>query len=209
MSRVLILYGTTDGHTARIGRFLDLELQRAGAEVDLIEAGTLDTEPRPDHYDGVIVAASVHVHGYQRAVRRWVTAHAPTLRTRPTAFISVSLGVLQEDPAVKLAVDSIVQHFLDGNEWHPTFVKSVAGALPYTHYGFLKRLVMRHIARKAGGDTDITRDYEYTDWSDLETFAVEFYGALAGGREGGRAEENEEVSSCSCSCRLQESAGEV
>jgi menaquinone-dependent protoporphyrinogen IX oxidase len=30
---------------------------------------------------------------------------------------------------------------------------------------------MRSIARREGGDTDITHDYEYTDWDAVEEFA--------------------------------------
>ena len=33
---------------------------------------------------------------------------------------------------------------------------------------------MRRIVAKAGGDTDTTRDYEYTDWDDLWAFARAF-----------------------------------
>ena len=37
----------------------------------------------------------------------------------------------------------------------------------------MKRLVMRVIAKRAGGDTDTSRDYVYTDWEALERFAGE------------------------------------
>ena len=56
--------------------------------------------------------------------------------------------------------------------------KPVAGALPYTRYNWFIRRVMKRIAAKAGGDTDTTRDYEYTDWQDLRSFAEQF-GVLA------------------------------
>ena len=54
----------------------------------------------------------------------------------------------------------------------------MAGALPYTRYNWLIRRVMKRIAAKAGGDIDTTRNYEYTDWQDLRTFAEQF-GPLA------------------------------
>jgi menaquinone-dependent protoporphyrinogen oxidase len=38
---------------------------------------------------------------------------------------------------------------------------------------------MRRIAAKAGGDTDVSRDYEYTDWNDVRDFAVGFAGVVA------------------------------
>jgi menaquinone-dependent protoporphyrinogen oxidase len=33
---------------------------------------------------------------------------------------------------------------------------------------------MKRIVSKAGGDTDTSRDYEYTDWTDVGEFAREF-----------------------------------
>jgi menaquinone-dependent protoporphyrinogen oxidase len=38
---------------------------------------------------------------------------------------------------------------------------------------------MRFIVRMARGDTDTSRDYEYTDWSAVERFASEFAARLA------------------------------
>ena len=34
--------------------------------------------------------------------------------------------------------------------------------------------VMRRIVSKEGGDTDTSRDYEYTDWAAVDAFAREF-----------------------------------
>jgi menaquinone-dependent protoporphyrinogen oxidase len=38
--------------------------------------------------------------------------------------------------------------------------------------------MMVRIVRKAGGDTDTSRDYEYTDWTDLRAFAEKFARSL-------------------------------
>ena len=62
----------------------------------------------------------------------------------------------------------------------PGIVKTVAGALPYTRYGWLKRWLLRRIVRQHGGDTDWTRDFEYTDWDDLRAFAHSFNEMIQG-----------------------------
>jgi menaquinone-dependent protoporphyrinogen oxidase len=172
MSRLLILYGTTDGHTARIADFLAGELRSLGAFVDVIEARTASPDPR--EYDGVIVAASLHARGYQRPVVRWARAHAADLRKMPSVFLSVCLSVLQKEPEVRRDLAAIVKNIEDRTGWRPLPVKHVAGALLYTRYGWLKRMVMRSISRRAGGETDVSRDYEYTDWADLRGFAAAF-----------------------------------
>jgi menaquinone-dependent protoporphyrinogen oxidase len=58
--------------------------------------------------------------------------------------------------------------------WWPLEVASFAGALPYRRYPFPLRLVMRFIVGRAGGDTDTSRDYEYTDWDAVDRFAAGF-----------------------------------
>jgi menaquinone-dependent protoporphyrinogen oxidase len=46
---------------------------------------------------------------------------------------------------------------------------------------------MKRIVSKGGGDTDTSRDYEYTDWEDLRTFAREFAGYVLVGHLVGAA----------------------
>jgi menaquinone-dependent protoporphyrinogen oxidase len=167
------VYGTTDGHTSKIAAALADVLRAGRASVDVFDAAGREN-PSPDSYDATIVVASVHVGAFQRAVRRWVWEHRVGLAANPSAFVAVCLAVLDHDPATDRNIAAIVERFLGRTGWTPSLRKVVAGALLYTHYGWLKRQIMRRIARRAGGDTDITRDYEYTDWQDLEAFAREF-----------------------------------
>jgi menaquinone-dependent protoporphyrinogen oxidase len=173
MPRILILYGTTEGHTEKVARFLTNQLRWKGAIVHSVQAGPAD--PDPGEYDAVIVAASVHAGGYQSAVVRWARAHAEALSGKPSAFVSVCLAVLQKDLKVQRELGAIVNRFEARTGWKPAQVKLVAGALPYTRYGWLKRMLMRRIVKKAGGATDVSRDHEYTDWDDLGTFAAAFF----------------------------------
>lgn len=178
MPRFLVLYGTTDGHTAEIARFLMGELEKLGALVDVFDASY--GAPSPAQYDGVIVAASIHVGGFQRDVVRWVITHRDELDRTHAVFLSVCLSVLQQDPGVVRELAGIINRFKIRTGWQPAATKLVAGALLYTRYSWLKRLAMRHIARKAGGGIDTSRDYRYTDWSDLTAFAREFHATHGG-----------------------------
>jgi menaquinone-dependent protoporphyrinogen oxidase len=180
MARFLVLYGTTDGHTARIARTIADALRIQGSEVDVIDAADASPSIWPHDYSGVVIAASVHAGRYQAAVRSWVRAYAPILQERPTAFVSVCLGVLQQDPRVRRDLDLIIDRFVKETGWRPTTTKIVPGALFYTRYNWIKRLVMKRIARKAGGDTDTTRNYVYTDWNDVRRFAEEFGRSVSG-----------------------------
>lgn len=171
--RMLVIYGTTEGQTAKIAGAMAATIRRCGVSVDLAEAGPA-WDPAPEDYAAVIVAASVHAGGYQRALRRWVRSHAKALYGRPTAFVSVCLAIVKPTPEVMRDLSVIMSRFFEATGWTPKETKSVAGALPYSKYGWLKRRIMRRIVAKAQGDTDMTRDYEYTDWDDLRTYAQQF-----------------------------------
>ena len=172
MSRILVLYGTTDGQTAKIASALGNALRMQGSDVDVVQAGR--DAPAPDGYAGIIVAASLHGGKYQRPVRIWASKYAQTLNEKTTAFLSVCLAVLQQEPKVQQELSTIIGRFLTSACWRPTLTKPVAGALLYSRYNPFKRWVMKRIVQKGGGDTDTSRDYEYTDWDDLRGFAGEF-----------------------------------
>jgi menaquinone-dependent protoporphyrinogen oxidase len=180
MTDFLVIYGTTDGQTAKIANALAKDLRSLGATADVFNAAS--SSPSPAGYRAVVVAGSVHAGGYQSEVARWLAQYRDHLVARPTAFVSVCLGVLQHDPAVDAELEAIMMRFFEKTRWTPTIKKVVAGALPYTRYNLFKRWMMRRIVRKAGGDTDMTRDYEYTDWSDLAAFAQTLIELAAGQR---------------------------
>jgi menaquinone-dependent protoporphyrinogen oxidase len=172
MSRILVLYGTSEGHTAKVARAIAARLAASGVDADVQEAVIGD--PLPAAYDGVVVAASLHAGGYQKAVSKWLRNHAKEFGPRPTAFVSVCLAVLSRDEKTRDEARAIPHRYVDRLGWQPTMIKVVAGALPYTKYNFFVRWMMKRIVAGAGGDTDTSRDYEYTDWQDLRAFADRF-----------------------------------
>ena len=185
MARILVFYGTTDGQTAKIAAAIGDELRAGGGIVDVVDAAGSGSTTRPDDYDAVIVAASVHASGYQKSVQRWVTRHSVALGGRRSAFVSVCLGVLEKKPEVDRALAEIRRKFFDATGWQPQTTHVVAGALLYRRYNFLKRWTMRRIVARAHGDTDTSRNYEYTDWDDVKAFARAFGAGVRGATERG------------------------
>jgi menaquinone-dependent protoporphyrinogen oxidase len=181
MKQILIVYGTTDGQTRKIAQVLAENFRARLCHVDLLDAGGTSRPLSPEGYDGVIVAASVHIGSFQRTVARWVRAHAHVLNHMPTAFLSVCLAVLEQRPEPRREMETIVQRFVRAAGWRPTMTRLVAGAVLYTRYPWLKKWMMKRIVGKAGGGTDTRRDYEYTDWNDLRAFTAEFLEAVPAG----------------------------
>jgi menaquinone-dependent protoporphyrinogen oxidase len=175
MSFVLIAYGTTDGHTARIVAAAAEALRKAGVRVD-VRTGqdSLTAWLLPADYDAVIVAASIHASGFQWEIQKWATFHHDALNAMPTLFLPVCLSTLQPEPAVQAELQQIIDTFVKKTGWKPGVTHAVAGALAYRRYGWFKRLIMKRIARRAGGDTDTSRDWVYTDWKDLDHTVLAF-----------------------------------
>jgi menaquinone-dependent protoporphyrinogen oxidase len=181
LPRLLVLYGTATGQTQKIARALGQTIRGTGVDVDVVRAE--DGSPDPSAYASVIVAAPVRGGRYPRAVRRWVTAHAAALHERPTAFVSVCLAVLDKNPKTIVMLDNIMQRFFAETGWRPATTKVVAGALLYRQYNWITRWIMRRIVARANGDVDTSRDYEYTDWTDLKAFGREYARGLAAATE--------------------------
>jgi menaquinone-dependent protoporphyrinogen oxidase len=178
MSRILMVYGTTEGQTEHIVDVMASVAREAGHDVvtaDVIGFGADWPEPRPE---AVLVAGSVHAGRHPEALGRFVHSHRHRLEAVPTAFLSVSLSAAG-DEAKRHEAETYVQTFLQETEWHPTMAGAVGGALRYSRYGFVKRVVMKQIAKSTGLPTDTSHDHELTDWAEVAHFAEEFY-RLAG-----------------------------
>jgi menaquinone-dependent protoporphyrinogen oxidase len=171
MTRILLVYGTTEGHTLRVVSELAREIERADVEADVFAASP--TTPGPADYRAVIVAASLHAGRYQRPVGTWIRQHAGELRDKPSAFLSVCLMAADRSPEAQDTLDDLMRKFVKSCGWDPLYLKPVAGALLYTKYGWFTRWMMKRISARHGGDTDTTRDYDYTDWADVRAFARE------------------------------------
>jgi menaquinone-dependent protoporphyrinogen oxidase len=174
MAQVLCCYGTSEGQTASIAERMGDVIDGEGHGVTLVHLSHPPDGLDPGAYDGVIVGASIHGGSHQRYVTRFVRDHVETLNRRPSAFFSVSLTAAHEDSEARAPATDLLEDFLDETGWNPDGTLTVAGALKYSEYGLLKRFVMRRIAGRASGDTDTSRDYEYTDWDDVDAFAREF-----------------------------------
>ncbi|MGH1565355.1 flavodoxin domain-containing protein [Mumia sp. DW29H23] len=175
MSRILILYGSTEGQTATIAEHVADVVRGHGHDVDVADVKR-SRRLRLDPYDAVVVGASIHMGKHDHRVVDFVTRHREALEHVPSAFFSVSLAAHGDEGTAERYVEELERR----TGWRPAVVARFAGALRYTRYGILKRHMMKRIALdKPGGlGTDISRDYEYTDWAAVERFADDVVLAL-------------------------------
>ncbi len=192
MSSFLILYGTGEGQTAKIAERIADAIGERGHE-----ATTIDVENGSDpvslaSYDAAVVGASIHVGKHQDAVREFVAANRDALSAMPTAFFQVSLSSATEENREEAA--GYVESFLTETGWHPDRVGQFGGALRFSEYGFLKRLLMKRIAKDLLAETgDADSDVEFTDWEAVDAFAADV-AAFVEGRLGVTPEGTEPTS---------------
>lgn len=173
MARILILYATRKGQTKKISARIAERLAARNHTVEVIDT---DHPTRPldvGRFDKVVVCAPIIAGGYPRSIARFVQVHRAELQRVASVFVSVGLAVASRTSDGRAQSLAVVEKFLQKTGFRPGQVELVAGALPYTKYDFLTRFVMRRIAAKEGGETDTSRDYEYTDWAAVDRFATD------------------------------------
>ena len=170
MTRILIVYATREGQTAKIAHHITASLEQHACVGELLDTDGASGPPNFAAVNGVIVIAPIHAGGYPRSLVRFVKDHRKVIELVPSAFCSVGLAVASRTSDGQAQTMPIVEKFLKRTGWTPGHIELVAGALPYSKYNFLIRFVMRRIAAHEGGDTDTSRDYEYTDWAALNRF---------------------------------------
>ena len=179
MTSFLVLYGTSEGQTAKVAEKVADTLTRRGHAAESVDVES-SSNITVDVFDAVVVGSSVHVAKHHEKVRDFVRENHETLEDLPSAFFQISLSSASDDEERRAEAAGYVENFLEDTGWEPDRVGVFGGALRYSKYGFLKRLLMKRIAKDATGDTDTSRDYEYTDWDEVEDFADDFAAFVEG-----------------------------
>jgi len=177
--RVLIVYGTTEGHTRALSHFAASALEAAGRPTAVEPAGSEAAYPDPNPYDAVILAGSLHVGRYQAPLAAYARAWHEVLNAKPSAFISVSLCAAGINPHDWESAEDCFVRFQHETLWTPKAVHQAAGAIRYSQYDFFKRLALQFIASQRGEAVPTARHHDLTDYAALSSFVVDFAGAGA------------------------------
>jgi len=176
--RFLIVYGTHHGQSAQIAQHIAQVLQSAGTTM-LVNGMDVPRSLSPGEFDGVIVGGSVQFNRHQRFLSQFVREHRDALNAMPSAFFSVSGAGAGHSDAERAQANGYIAEFLRETGWHPTSAASFGGAIAYTRYNPILRLVMRRIAAQKGQPTDTSRDHSFTDWTHVERFTTAFLSTVA------------------------------
>ena len=177
MLSFLVCYATGEGQTEKVAdRIVDV-LETRGHEATATNAGDFPADLTVADFDAILIGASIHAGRHQSAAREFVRENRDELSRKPTAFFQVSLSSADEEGEAKAA--GYVDEFVADTGWHPDRIGLFGGALRYSKYGFLKRLVMRQISKRTvpdaeeRGTVEATGDVEFTDWLEVDAFAAD------------------------------------
>lgn len=169
--KALILFSSRDGQTREIAAYI-ANTMKAHQECDvmnILHVQHIDWA----QYDRVLIGASIRYGHFQPAVARFVKKNLAQLQQRISGFFSVNLTARKPEKRTP-QTNAYTRKFLLQSPWQPDNCAVFAGALRYPRYGWFDRVMIQFIMRMTGGETDATKEVEYTDWQQVERFAEEF-----------------------------------
>lgn len=173
VTSILIAYGTGEGQTRKVAEYIDSILEGAGFDVTTTHVSEV-SDIAVNESDGVLVGASVNNGTHQPEVLAFVERYGQALADRPSGFFQLSLASAFSSEWSQRGATEYVEKLEGTTGWQPDRVGLFAGALKYTQYDFKMRWLFKLAALAFGLGTNTSRDYEYTDWDDVEHFATSF-----------------------------------
>ncbi|TVQ70307.1 MAG: menaquinone-dependent protoporphyrinogen IX dehydrogenase [Oceanospirillales bacterium] len=168
MSKILIAYSTTDGHTLEISHRLGSVIEQQGHSVSFI---SIDEEVDIDlnQFDKIVIGASIRYGKHSKKVYRFIEKNLSVLDNKPNAFFSVNV-VARKPEKNTPETNPYLKKFLQQIQWQPKELTVFAGKIDYPKYRFWDRHIIRLIMWMTKGPTDPNAVIEFTDWEQVEAF---------------------------------------
>lgn len=168
--KALILYSSRDGQTRAIASYIANKLQ------DTLNCDVINLQQADDvdlkQYQLIVIGASVRYGHFHPSLMKFVKCHTERLDQIPSAFFAVNLTARKPEKRSP-QTNAYTRKFLLSSPWQPKQCAVFAGALRYPRYRWFDRIMIRFIMKMTGGETDTSKEVEYTDWQQVDRFAQE------------------------------------
>ena len=171
MTRCLILYSTTDGHTKKICDFIAQNLDEVN-KISVVNIASFNQKDL-DNYDSIIIGASIRYGKHQNSLYRFIKKNREKLDAKKNAFFTVNVVARKTEKNLPKNNPYMIK-FLKLTKWKPQHLDVFAGRINYPKYGFIDKYVIRFIMWLTEGPTDTRGDFEFTDWDKVKSFAKIF-----------------------------------
>ncbi|PVZ86284.1 menaquinone-dependent protoporphyrinogen IX dehydrogenase [Serratia sp. S1B] len=169
--KALILYSSRDGQTRAIAFYIANKLQ------DTLNCDVISLQQADDidlaQYQQILIGASVRYGHFHPVLKKFVKRNAAQLNQIPSAFFATNLTARKPEKRSP-QTNAYTRKFLLSSPWQPKQCAVFAGALRYPRYRWLDRVMIRLIMKITGGETDTSKEVEYTDWQQVDRFTQEF-----------------------------------
>lgn len=171
MKRILVLYFTRGGHTAKIANAIAQQLILRGAQVDLVDINSeAATGLNWADYQLVALGACVLYGTYDKSVFHFIEQHLQALNALPSSFFCVN--VVARNPEKRIPENNkYLQKFITLSPWTPVDLKIIAGKVDYPAWPWYDRLMIQLIMKITKGPTDPKAVIDYTNWEDVKVYA--------------------------------------
>ncbi|GLS84821.1 menaquinone-dependent protoporphyrinogen IX dehydrogenase [Paraferrimonas haliotis] len=170
MSRIVILYSSTDGHTKTISESIALEQQQLGHRVEI---HALTAAPKLDEFDCILIGASIRYGKFQPSLFEFIRANQALLEQKNSGFFGVNV-VARKPLKNRADTNPYMIKLFEQIDWQPAYKDVFAGRIDYPSYSVFDRVMIRFIMWITKGPTDTTQTYEFTDWQRVREFALRF-----------------------------------
>ena len=170
MSRSLIIYSSTDGHTKNIcERITNFSDQKN--DIKIVSLNNI-TEFNLHEFDKIIIGASIRYGKHSENLYKFIELNKDLLDEKESAFFSVNV-VARKPEKNTPDTNPYIKKFLKISKWRPKKIAVFAGKVDYPKYSFFDKYIIKFIMFITNGPTDTSQSYEFTDWSKVEVFAKE------------------------------------
>ena len=173
MAQHLLLYASRDGQTEKIARVIASELKQCGLMVECLALGEGAAHFNLDQYDSVLIGSPIRYGHHLPEVFDFIRQHETFLNQHLSGFFSVNLTARKLEKN-RPETNPYLQKFLGKITWKPGMTGVMAGSLLYSRYRWFDRVMIQLIMKITGGNTDTSKDIEYTDWDAVQQFARKY-----------------------------------
>ena len=171
MSKILVLYSTTDGHTRTICDRMQRVMAQQGNAVTVVPLAQADALDLAG-FDKIVIGASIRYGKHQPMVKQFMERHQALLERKANAFFTVNI-VARKPEKNRPDTNPYLIKFLRTLSWQPRLLGVFAGKLDYPRYRFMDRFMIRLIMFMTNGPTDPKAVIEFTDWQQVEAFGLQ------------------------------------
>ncbi len=168
---VLLLYSGHDGQTKSIMSVIAKEIS-THTPCEMFDLNAFHNI-KLNNYRAVLIGAAIRYGHFNKKLYQFADSHFQQLNMMPSAFFSVTLTARKPEKRTP-ETNLYTRKFLTKTKWKPQLCEVFAGALHYPRYTFFDKYMIKLIMKITGGETDTSKDIEYTDWQQVTRFAHHF-----------------------------------